>query len=302
MPTVSRSPFCSNCRAPLTGPFCAQCGQEDINYNVSLRHLVPEVLHEYLGFDSAVFASIPALLFKPGFLTNQFNAGRRAEYISPLRLYLIVSAVFFFLEFNHGSSPVKDSPVQTTAVSSDSNSTHGRLSIGASDNGRLKLSYSTTASDSGDTNRFSYRLFRTFLRKALDAQNNQVSFRQAFADALPPAMLLLLPVVALLLKVMYVRRRRLYVEHLVFSFHLHAFVCMVLITCLGLNMVFPNDKESVVLFGMVVVGVYLFLAVKRVYSHRWYGALTAMIAMVLAYLCIFVVFYFGTLVVAVWIA
>src|SRR5512135_1328758 len=101
--TRPASTTCLNCGETVQAHYCSHCGQENVNYNESLRKLIPEVLHEYFGWDSAVFASVPALLFKPGFLTNEFNAGRRAKYISPIRLYLITSALYFVALYNLGA-------------------------------------------------------------------------------------------------------------------------------------------------------------------------------------------------------
>ena len=59
--------------------------------------------------------------------------------------------------------------------------------------------------------------------------------RNAFYSALPTALFVLVPVFALLLKLLYLFKRRLYMEHLVVALHGHAFVCAALLALMGLS-------------------------------------------------------------------
>jgi hypothetical protein len=52
-------------------------------------------VHESLHVDGKTFQTLRLLLFKPGALTVEFLRGRRASYVSPVRLYLICSLLFF---------------------------------------------------------------------------------------------------------------------------------------------------------------------------------------------------------------
>lgn len=87
---------CENCGAPLTGNYCAQCGQPAIDYRRSFRHVLVDVLDSFLNWDSKFFATIGLLIARPWYLTNEFLAGRRVRYLHPLRLYLLASILFFF--------------------------------------------------------------------------------------------------------------------------------------------------------------------------------------------------------------
>ena len=58
--------------------------------------MLVDVLNEFLNWDSKFFTTIGLLILKPWRLTNEFLAGRRARYVHPLRLYLLVSILFFF--------------------------------------------------------------------------------------------------------------------------------------------------------------------------------------------------------------
>src|SRR5262245_54505962 len=88
---------CENCGATLTGEFCAQCGQHAIDYRRSLFRVLIDAADSFLNWDTKFLKSIGLLLIRPWQLTNDFNAGRRARYVHPLRLYLLASIAFFLL-------------------------------------------------------------------------------------------------------------------------------------------------------------------------------------------------------------
>jgi len=95
---MQREPIthCENCGAELQGHWCAKCGQPAIDYRRSFRHVIADLLNEFLNWDSKFFATIVLLLVRPWKLTNQFLAGHRVRYVHPLRLYLLASILFFF--------------------------------------------------------------------------------------------------------------------------------------------------------------------------------------------------------------
>ena len=98
---------CENCGAKLEGPFCHKCGQHDFEFHRSFGHVFLDALENFFHFDSKLFHNVVTLLFSPGRLTADFNAGRRAAQMPPFRLYLFVSFLFFFISFV-GSHPASD--------------------------------------------------------------------------------------------------------------------------------------------------------------------------------------------------
>ncbi len=88
---------CENCGAPLTGEFCSACGQHAVDYRRSLWRVLIDAADSFLNWDTKFLSSVGVLLSKPWKLTNDFNAGRRARYVHPLRLYLLASIAFFLM-------------------------------------------------------------------------------------------------------------------------------------------------------------------------------------------------------------
>jgi len=96
--------LCQNCSAPLTGPFCAACGQHDVDYHRGFHHLFHDLMENLFHFEGKFFVTVAWLLAKPGRITLEFLAGRRASQLNPLRFYIFVSVMFFLgvSLLNHG--------------------------------------------------------------------------------------------------------------------------------------------------------------------------------------------------------
>lgn len=90
---------CPNCNYPTdeSMKFCPQCGQEQEDRTSNMGSFIKHFLGDYFTFDSKIFKSVSPLLIKPGFLTTEFVAGRRVRYITPLRLYIFISILFFLM-------------------------------------------------------------------------------------------------------------------------------------------------------------------------------------------------------------
>src|SRR5262245_61003334 len=92
-----RRSACLNCDAPLSGAYCSACGQRDLPPYPSVRELAIDAFWELSGWDGRFATTVRTLIRRPGMLTREFLEGRRARYISPLRLYLMASLVYFVL-------------------------------------------------------------------------------------------------------------------------------------------------------------------------------------------------------------
>ena len=87
---------CKNCNSELAGLYCNQCGQKDTDL-LSLVVIVREFTNNVFSFDSRFFITLKYLIIKPGFLTTEYWKGKRTTYLPPLRLYLVLSVLYFFI-------------------------------------------------------------------------------------------------------------------------------------------------------------------------------------------------------------
>jgi hypothetical protein len=97
MHTVTIEGPCPNCGAPLGERYCGHCGQRVAALRPTLHELLHEAFHELFHVDGKVLRTVGLLLFRPGQLTREFFEGKRARSVTPIRLYLLASVLFFGL-------------------------------------------------------------------------------------------------------------------------------------------------------------------------------------------------------------
>jgi hypothetical protein len=98
---------CANCGTPLQGKFCHVCGQENLELKESFGHMMNHAISDYFHFDHQFFHTLKPLLFKPGKLTTEYMAGKRVQYLHPVKMYIFISLVYFVLLFQSGFEPAK---------------------------------------------------------------------------------------------------------------------------------------------------------------------------------------------------
>jgi len=91
--------ICLNCQSALYGRYCHVCGQENLEPKETVWHLVTHFFNDITHFDGKFFSTVKYLLRKPGFLSAEYMAGRRASYLNPIRMYVFTSAIFFLILF-----------------------------------------------------------------------------------------------------------------------------------------------------------------------------------------------------------
>jgi len=256
---------CRNCGERLLGEFCWRCGQEAADFHRPLRSLAADFLDNFLNLDSKLLRTIGPLLFRPGWLTREYLAGRRASYVKPLRLYLVTALIAFgvlALWPHRVVRVVVDPPEQERG------------------NGAAPAVSSRDAKPPTGLD----RLFG----KALEDPRR---FAEAFTANLPRAFFILLPVFALLLKLLYLRRGILYLDHLVFALHCHAFGFVVMAVLAPLAAAeLPPPLRAALLLSLFV---YLFVALRAVYGDSWLAAGLRLAALIILYGTVFGFAMFG---------
>lgn len=228
---------CQNCHVLLTGPWCANCGQKHQPEILTLGHFLGEAFEDITHADSRVWRTLWALASKPGHLTREFFSGRRSRYLPPVRLYLVVSLVFFLLA---GLADER----QTPAVIIDRPDTAGAAPAQAEDPGKACTDFEYNGP------------FRDAVRARLPAQcrkivaDNGRSLSHAFVQNLPKGLFVLLPLIAAFMKLLYWRPRRYYVEHLLLLLHNHTYLFVGYGLLLSLGFIFP-DSNAVGLASVV---------------------------------------------------
>ena len=102
-PLLEQSPEsstnCLNCGSRLRGQYCGTCGQRSRSRLISLWELVSDAFGDLLELDSRLWQTLVPLMIRPGRLTHDYLQGRRARYMPPFRMYLVLSLLFFLVAF-----------------------------------------------------------------------------------------------------------------------------------------------------------------------------------------------------------
>ena len=96
---------CLNCGTPLTGTYCATCGQHG-HVHRTLTAFFHDFAHGVLHFDGKLWRTLPLLAWKPGELTRRYIDGQRASFISPMALFLFSVFLMFAVLGSVGGSLV----------------------------------------------------------------------------------------------------------------------------------------------------------------------------------------------------
>ena len=308
---------CENCGTALSGRYCSQCGQAAVDYHRSFGSLLADAADAFFNFDERFLKTFGLLLFKPWRLTIEFIEGKRARHVHPLRVYLIASVTFFLVinllsrnthlegksKGDHAAiifdqesssptpgaspSPIPGlpedliSPVPVPEVSPKpkeifdeiEKETHPK-GVGKWLEERAKDKLGPTG-DRGDL------------------------FLKALIQNLAPMVLCCIPLFALVLKILYMFKRRYYIEHLVFALHTHAFVFLSTVVIIGIGFLLawkapPAFTPLVcVLLGLSVL-IQLQIAIRKVYRQNWFATVFKFILGSMIYFVLLCIAFFVT--------
>jgi hypothetical protein len=268
---VTSAPRCDNCEASVAGKYCSHCGQRFEHQMHSVLHFTREVTEDLTHADSRLWSTILALLFKPGFLTREFLSGRRVRYLPPLRLYLVLSVLFFLVLglIHHEARVITLKPGNgERAVVIVPMSELVDLAERPGETPQQRLERICSSDYDGPASSFFRPLAEQACRK-LVADGRTVS--ETFLHNLPRGMFILLPALALVMKALYRRPRHYYVEHLLFFLHNHAFGFLVFaLLILVTGFLPPAIGKWLTVIVWLYIPYYLFVSLQRVYGQgRW---------------------------------
>lgn len=317
-------PSCLNCGASLGGQYCGNCGQRARSRLISLWELVREAFGDLFELDSRVWQTLLPLLTRPGKLTRDYLLGRRARFMPPFRTYLVLSVVFFLVaffdpreNFNVLFEPTGEGTENIEPAVQSAGGSHEDALEDLAEQG-IVVDKEAAPGDEEDSSGINFNLSTgerevrceveelesadvpAWLSSRLTPERLQVMCERATADNgralfgklrdnVPAALFFLLPLMALVLKMMYPLSKRYYVEHLLFVVHYHAFVFLMLTlqilfarfaTLAGL----PDIGIDITLAGAsIYIPVYLLRSIQRVYGQGLFVTMLKFTFLLLSY-------------------
>jgi hypothetical protein len=351
---------CGNCGTELLGETCYNCGQPTKGLVRQFSSIMGDFLDTVLNIDSRVFRTIGPLIFRPGYLTQEYFSGRRIRFVSPVRLFFFLAVLTFLLaqfslpemgpgerddaiQVNNGSGnkiaksktieEVEKLRTDTLAELAEAKRETGAIPmVGAAlekakaevnreadkriaelkkenpsataDTRTPAKTTPTVDPDMDDDGNISFngevwhpeknpikvswvpdavnKWFNSLAQRATDngkkINKDPKVIVEAVLSSLPMTLFIMLPIFALLLKIMFIFKRRLYMEHLIVALHSHAFLMIAIFILILFNdmsawlgaaswLITPINILTTLLW--IWMPIYLFLMQKRVYQQGW---------------------------------
>jgi hypothetical protein len=270
---------CLNCGKPLMGSYCGNCGQEAKELRRPFFRLSREAISSLFELDGRSFRTLFYLLTKPAHLSKEYFSGRRMQYTPPLRLFLVISVSFFLLVSFYTSIRSME------GILSANHEISGEEVSASTDNEEDPLAPTLAFVESINLPFFDEQT-NTNLRRAMSAQaetniNSMIEdpseFFRGYLEYITVFILLMIPLLALIQKLIYIRSGHFYVEHLVLTLHNHAFIIFIVFVNSLIDLVnesrLPIINSAFGYLGAAIyiwMWVYLFLSLKN-YFQQGYG-------------------------------
>ncbi|NLR66624.1 DUF3667 domain-containing protein [Chitinophaga varians] len=286
---------CLNCGTEVPERYCPLCGQENTVQHESFGHLVGHVVADIVHYDSQLLATLKYLTIRPGFLTTEYWAGRRVRYVNPIKLYIFISAVFFFFfltlagsQKDHNARP----GIQTDLVD---------MEVGDIGSDYKSVAEYDSAQAAKPANKrytgLEDRMQRRLARMRENKQSAKEVIREMFTHNLPKIMFILMPLFALLVKWTHRKRHLVYVDHAIFTVHVHSFLFIILFVGLVVRYFVHDDLPLDLAYWGVFF--YLVFALKNAYQQSFWKSLLKALLLYCGYFTVavilFVAFLFGVL-------
>jgi len=287
---------CLNCGNTFEGKFCNNCGQENLELHEDFGHVMAHAVGDYFHFDEKFFHTLRPLLFSPGKLTVDYMAGKRTQYLHPIRMYIFISLVYFILLFSNTN---RQNEIEQRQVTTGHAIGKDKASVGVA---------TFTFTNKGDTTYQQYlqlqqklpadkrdNIFDRYITKKFydwkaRGLTPDEAIRESFQHNFPKAMFFLLPLFALFLKIAFRKNHKYYVEHLIYAFHLHCFIFLFSTIIILLEIILPDAfGKSLRDLSFLVVLYYVYRSLRVIYQRSAWRTITKMIGVYSMYFASFII-------------
>ena len=232
--------LCKNCNSELVGLYCSECGQKNSQL-LSIKETLKEFTDNVFSFDTRFFITLKYLITKPGLLTTEYWLGRRTKYLPPLRLYLVMSLMYFFISsiINPGTD----------------------ISLYKSDFRENPFQFELGNSSPAIVAPFVDFFQENFNKGVMVAEKKELTEHDLVWSNMPTAMFILMPFMAFCVYLLNKKKKQLYSYHLITVLHFHSFIFFIF----TLEEIVPIIE----IFTKLYLLYYIFFMFKNIYQDSW---------------------------------
>ncbi len=282
--------ICPNCGTEEVGKYCPNCGQSNKDYNKPIKDVFEDLL-DSINLDIRLINTLIPFFTKPGFLAQEYFRGRRKRYVPPIRMYMFVSIIFFFLAQSANIDQFSD--IGKVSLDDVADSTNIIIDKGLSDKDTstvktfkdLSTSQKEEIRQEIATDSIPEIIKKGFIG-GLNASEKADIFYDKFLKNVSYVLFLLMPFFAAILALTLWKSKKLYVHHLIFSVNFHSFIfglSSILILLSKVSFLHINEMASYLLWGYPL---YLMFGIKRFYERSYVASFFKTIGITLLYLFI----------------
>ncbi|MEW6196404.1 MAG: DUF3667 domain-containing protein [Bacteroidota bacterium] len=291
----NKLPFCSNCNYQFKDAdnFCPVCGQKNHETKIPLKHFFEEFIEHVFHLDSKIFITLKTLVFSPGKLSIEYNNGKRVKYFTPLRLYILISFLFFFLLNLLTPKSIENLKDGVPKEKFSLNFSFKGITTG--EIAQLNEAQFDSLLTERKIERSSYNIY--MLKQLYKISNSSRSeFIHSLIKNISYMMFLLMPGFALLIFLIYKRKMEYYTESFIVSVHFHSFAFLFFSVMLLLSL---QKTIFFLLITIIVVPVYNFLMLKKIFRQKKLITLLKTFLIGILYLLLLVLLFSTTVVISI---
>ena len=274
---------CLNCTTKLQGRYCHSCGQSADDHHRSIRHLLWEAVEGLTHLDGRLAHTLPALLLHPGRLARDYIEGRRMRHVPPFRLFLVSLLIFMFAAewaVNRGQNGVVEvgKPAYVPGAHAYQLGSAKIVVVKPSDIGQV-------LDQEDDVPTPLHQWLKAHIGRATQKRELYIMLVFQWAHRLA---VLMLPILASLLSLVYIRKRQFYVfDHLVIAMQYFSFCFLIWAVACAM----PNFNSSIWTFAALIWTPFnLYLILRAAYGSSRLGAavkaVTVWLATVTSFACL----------------
>lgn len=278
---------CLNCNYVVEQRFCPNCGQENTDTRKTFYHLFVHFFEDLTHYENAFWKTIRNLILKPAALTKEYLSGKRLSYLAPVRLYIFISFVTFFMfnilankeeqliNYENKAVVLKDSvklpeEVWLEEIANDQKAPKAVVDslkqlIREKKEGKIlekdfmNFGYHSLAEmdsvrqkDPNAINDLEYWINKKSfeVKKRYPASMLPEKFIQSVIQNIPKALFLYMPIFALVLWIFHNKKRWYYFDHGIFTLHYFSFILLINLIVLLMDSILSGISSHFLVEGI----------------------------------------------------
>ncbi|SHH06862.1 DUF3667 domain-containing protein [Flavobacterium defluvii] len=294
---------CLNCRHVVEQKFCPNCGQENSDSRKTFHHLFIHFFEDLTHYENAFWKTIKNLLFKPATLTKEYLSGKRLSYLAPVRLYIFISFITFFLiamfpnkvsdKLNKGEKEISTSLVNQDKKEEKSKyKTHFELRPMKEIDSIQKY-----GKEDEKLSEFEYWLYEKSVHVTEHNTKREIieKFIESFFHNIPKILFIIMPFFAFFLWIFHNKKKWYYFDHGIFTLHYFSFLLLIFLIMFIIDRIvgfFGENSPLNFISGITnFVGVIWMCYYFYPAHHRFYGE-SRIVSFVKSVMLFFINFFF----------